>query len=60
MITGSSRIRRFTMERNKKDAAPFLTRFFQALAEDLKIPGKTNKNESTIIKSNNAEGKSNG
>ena len=48
------------MERNKKDAAPFLTRFFQALAEDLKIPGKTNKNESTIIKSNNAEGKSNG
>ena len=60
MITGSSRFRRFTMERNKIDKVPFLTRFFQALAEDLKIPGKTNRNESTIIKSKNAEGRTNG
>ena len=48
------------MERNKIDKVPFLTRFFQALAEDLKIPGKTNNNESTIIKSKNAEGRTNG
>ena len=60
MITGSCRFRRSTMKRNKIEKIPFLSRFFQSLAEDLKIPGRTNKNESTIIKVNNAEEKPNG
>lgn len=39
---------------------PFLTRFFMAIAEDLKIPGDANLKNSEIINEEKVEGGTNG